>query len=225
MNRLSSDGPPSVRTRRRPRRSSRSSIAAGSTRSDRVPDASITSASAPNRCRRFGRGLAAGQDQRRHFGAGEQLGVVLEVGAVGDDGDGRYLGLTAALPVLALRRGHLRAGVVLDPHGGRADDDDVGFLAHPAEQRAVARAGQAAGLAVVGGAAVEARDHVGPHPAARRGCRGRRRTPRAARRRCRTASTAAQLCELGRRVGIRHGHNCSTSIRCVHALGPAVSRI
>ena len=87
-------------------------------------------------------GLAARQDQRRHLGAGEQLGVVLEVGAVGDDGDRRHLGLPAALAILALRDGHLCAGVVLDAHGRRADEDDVGFLPHPGEQGAVTGPGQ-----------------------------------------------------------------------------------
>ncbi len=107
----------------------------------------------------------AGQDQRRHLGAGEELRIVLEVRGVRDDGDGRNLGLAAALAILALRRRHLRAGVVLDAHGRCADEDDVGFLAHEVEQSAIAWARESAGRAIVGGAAVEAGDHVGPHPA------------------------------------------------------------
>ena len=87
------------------------------------------------------------------------------VAAVGDDGDGRHLGLAAALPGLALRRAELCARVVLDPDGARADQDDVGALAHEREHRAVAGAGQPARLAVVGRAAVEAGDHVAAHPA------------------------------------------------------------
>ena len=70
--------------------------------------------------------LGRGEDQRRHLGAGEDLGVVVERAAVGDDGDGRHLGLAAALAGLALRGAELRARVVLDPDGARTDQDDVG---------------------------------------------------------------------------------------------------
>ena len=109
--------------------------------------------------------LGRGEDQRRHFGAGEDFGVVVERAAIGDDGDGRHLGLAAALAGLALRGAELRAGVVLGPDGARTDQDDVGELAHLREDRAVAGAGQTSRLTVVGRAAVEAGDHVAAHPA------------------------------------------------------------
>ena len=90
---------------------------------------------------------------------------MVELTAVGDHRDGRYLGLAAVLPGLALRRAELCARVVLDPDRARADQNDVGLLAHQREHRAVAGAGQPARLAVVGRAAVEAGDHVAAHPA------------------------------------------------------------
>ena len=46
-----------------------------------------------------------------------------------------------------------------------ADQDDVGDVPHQREHGAVARSGQPAGLAVVGGSAVQAGDHVAAHPA------------------------------------------------------------
>ena len=79
---------------------------------------------------RFRCGFAARQNQRRNLGAGEQLGVVLEVGGVGDDRDRGHLGLPAALTVLALGQRHLGAGIVLDPHRRGPDENDVGLLAH-----------------------------------------------------------------------------------------------
>ena len=90
---------------------------------------------------------------------------MVELTAVGDHGDGRHLGLAAALPGLALCRAELCARVVLDPDGARADQDDVRLLAHEPEQRAVAGSGKPTRLAVVGRAAVEAGDHVSAHPA------------------------------------------------------------
>ncbi len=90
---------------------------------------------------------------------------MVERAAIGDDGDGRHLGLAAALAGLALRGAELHAGVVLGPDGARTDHDDVGELAHLHEHRAVAGAAQASRLTVVGRAAVQAGDHVAAHPA------------------------------------------------------------
>ncbi len=109
--------------------------------------------------------LGRGEDQRPHLGAGEDLGIVVEHAAIGDDGDGRHFGLAAALAGLALRGAELCAAVVLGPDGARTDQDDVGELAHLRENRAVAGAGQTSRLAVGGRAAVEAGDHVAAHPA------------------------------------------------------------
>src|SRR5665811_436383 len=78
----------------------------------------------------------------------------------------QHRGQAEVLTLLPLRDGHLRTGVVLDADGRRADQDDVGFLSHACEQGTVPGASQPARLAVVGRAAVEARDHVGSHPAA-----------------------------------------------------------
>ena len=79
MSRLISDGPPSVSTRRSPRSARTRSTTAGSTRSGWAPEASSTSASRAEAAAGVVDGLAAGHDQRRHLGAGEELRVVLEV--------------------------------------------------------------------------------------------------------------------------------------------------
>ena len=110
-------------------------------------------------------GVGARQDQRRNLGPGEEECVGFEVAGPRDDGDRRHFGLPAALPGMPLCQGHLRAGVVLDAHRGRADEDHVGAVTHEREHAAVTGTGETAGLAGSRGAAVEAGDHVGADPA------------------------------------------------------------
>ena len=76
--------------------------------------------------------------------------------------------------------------------------------------------GQTAGLAVRGRATVEAGDHVGAHPAASAGRRGRRRSRKAGRRHCRSRLGRAQHGELHPSGGVGHEQHCNTSLRCLH---------